>query len=116
MGGRDEKNAATAMLVAALTSPLVQQQSFVQVDLRLVAIDILLLIVLTGIAMKSNRYWPIFATGFMLNGTLVHLFPGFFAWVTPDAYADMAVVWAYPVQLSLLAGTMLEAGGKLAKP
>jgi hypothetical protein len=108
MGGRDERIAAGAILAAAVASPLVQGTGFVGVNLGLLLVDLSLLIVLMWFAFASDRHWPMFAAGFQLTGTLIHAFPGMMAHLHPDAYADAVAIWAYPVLLSLLFGTLIE--------
>ncbi|MFN3592502.1 MAG: hypothetical protein ACK4TG_09980 [Thermaurantiacus sp.] len=109
MGGRQERIAAVAMGLAAVASPLVQDPAFVGLNIGLLVVDFALLVVLGWLVFASDRYWPMFAAGFHLTGTMVHSFPGLMARLHPDAYADAIAVWAYPVLLSLLAGTLLEA-------
>jgi hypothetical protein len=109
MGGRDERIGALAIGLAAVASPLVQDSSFVGLNLGLLLVDLALLTLLLWLVFASDRYWPMFAAGFHLTGTLIHAFPGLVARLHPDAYADAIAVWAYPVLLSLLAGTLIEA-------
>lgn len=108
MGGRDERIGAVAILVAAFLSPIAQEPSFVGPNLGLLLVDLSLLAVLLWLALASDRHWPMFAAGFQLTGTMIHAFPGMMARLHPDAYADAVAIWAYPVLLSLLLGTLIE--------
>jgi hypothetical protein len=108
LGRRDERMGAGAVLAAALATPLVQNRLFHGLELGILLVDLGLFLFLLTLALRSDRHWPMFAAGFQLTGALIHVFPGSMASLHPDAYADAAVVWAYPVLLSLLAGTLLE--------
>lgn len=112
LGGNDERLAGAGMLLAALISPLVEDHAFREVEVGILLVDLGLLTLLGAIAIRSDRYWPLFATGFLLTGAMIHLFPGMLPSMHPDTYADLTIIWAYPIQLSLMFGTLVEAQGR----
>jgi len=108
-GGRDEKVVALALLAAALATPLVQLPSFEISQHGIFMVDVLLLLVLGHVALKSDRYWPLFASGFHFTTILFHGARSTGARIVPDAYADLIVLWSYLVIAALIAGTLIEA-------
>jgi hypothetical protein len=109
MGGRDERLAGLGMLSAALLTPLVEGYAYRELEVGILLVDSGLLILLASVALQSDRYWPLFATGFLLTGVTLHFLPIMLPSMTPDTYADLTSMWAYPTQLSLLIGTLVEA-------
>lgn len=107
-GGFDEKLAATAFVVATLASRLVQQ-NYAHTETGVLVVDFLLLAGLLVLALKSDRFWPMYAAAFQFVGSLVHVASmteqGSYAW----AYAVGLVFWSYPVMIALMVGTWLEA-------
>jgi hypothetical protein len=108
-GGRDERLTALAFTIATIASGFSNQNHYGHVEFGVLAIDFLLLAGLLLLALKSDRFWPIWATAFQLVGTSVHIASmtetGEFAW----AYAVGLIFWSYAVMASLMAGTWLEA-------
>jgi fumarate reductase subunit D len=75
-GGPPERWAAVACLVAAaatLLIPLPRQYHFRTVETEILMIDVALLAALTVIAMKANRFWPLWATAAHSTAVAVHL-------------------------------------------
>ena len=108
--GRDSERITAAMLIAAATlSPLVQTSNFLHPEGGILLIDLLLLAYLLVLALRSDRFWPLWAAGFQVVGTLIHVARLVDASVWPSAYATAEVFWSYPVLLALGLGTWLEA-------
>jgi hypothetical protein len=108
-GGRDERLAAGALLLAALVSPLAQASHFAGPELGLVLIDGSLFLVLLAITLVSRHFWPIWAAGFHLCGLAVHMAAWRMPGILPAAYAESLVIWSYPVLFAVLLGTLVEA-------
>ena len=108
-GGLDEKLAAMGFLLATATSVLANQNHYEHTETGVLAIDILLFVALLVLALRSDRFWPMWAAAFQMVGTMVHIASmtetGDFAW----AYAVGLVFWSYPVVIALMVGTWLEA-------
>lgn len=107
-GGLDERIASTSFIFATLASKLLTHSDYGSTELMVLAVDSLLLIALVILALRSDRFWPMWAAGFQLVGTSVHFASmtetGDFAW----AYAVGLLFWSYPVMLALGVGTWLE--------
>lgn len=108
-GGRDERLTALAFTIATFASGFANTSHYGHVELGVLTIDFLLLAGLLLLALKSDRFWPIWACAFQLVGTSVHIASmtetGNFAW----AYAVGLIFWSYAVMAALMAGTWLEA-------
>ena len=108
-GGLDERLASLAFILATITSRLFTESNYVHTENMVMVIDAVLLVVLVSIALRSDRYWPMWAAAFQLVGTSVHVASmaetGDFKW----AYAVGLIFWTYPVLVALVVGTWLEA-------
>ena len=106
-GGRDEQMAAIAFIGATLASRLVNT-NYAHLESSILLVDAVLLFGLVLLALKSDRFWPMYAAAFQFVGTVVHVAStveqGNFAW----AYAVGLIFWSYAVMAALMAGTWLE--------
>jgi hypothetical protein len=108
-GGKEEQLVAAAFVVATLASNAANVSLYSRTETGILFIDIALLAGLMVVALRSDRFWPMYATAFQLVAVTVHVASmteqGSFAW----AYAVALTFWTYPVLLALMAGTWLEA-------
>ncbi|PZU57171.1 MAG: hypothetical protein DI547_14160 [Sphingobium sp.] len=109
-GGRDGRWASIMIVAAtALTLPAtLLDESFARTQLPVTAVDILLLLGLYMLAMRSARYFPIWMTAFQLITVTTHLSTIAAPNLTPKIYQAMETVWAIPCLLSMVAGVMLD--------
>lgn len=108
-GYRDERLTAVVLLVGAFVSPMVTVGAFLVPEIGVLVVDTVLLGFLVGLAMISDRFWPMYAAGFQIVGTLVHVARFVDASIWPSAYMTAEAFWAYPVLVALGFGTWLEA-------
>ena len=113
-GGREERAAGFVICVASFATPLAQNLiTDALVRPTLIAIDVGLLLFLGGLAMRSDRFWPMWAAGFHLLALLAYgavaLNPGV---LPPSLFTALNLV-AYLVLLALLAGVL---GRRLDRP
>ena len=108
-GGRDEKLAALGFVIATLASNLANTSYYGHTETGILVIDVSLFVGLLIIALRSDRFWPMWAAAFQMVAVTVHVASltetGGFAW----AYAVGLLFWTYPVLIALMAGTWLEA-------
>lgn len=108
IGGRDERIAAAGFVLATLVTPVVNRAAYHQTESGVLLVDLMLLAGLIVLALRSDRFWPMWAAAFQLVGTTVHFASmaetGDYAW----AYAVGLIFWSYPVMLALGLGTWLE--------
>jgi hypothetical protein len=107
-GRSDERIAASVCLLATIAtrfaiSPLTERYSGVEVGLLL--IDGAVLATFLAIALRSNRFWPLWVAGLQLTSSLSHLMKVVEIDLLPRAYAAAAVFWSYPILLIIIVGT-----------
>ena len=104
-GGRTERIAAVAFAIAFVASGFTQDITrFIGPQLGVFAVDLMLLAVLLGMAVRSNRTWVLFAAGFHLLGVLAHLAIALDPSLHAAAYAVVLNLLAYMVFVSLAVG------------
>ncbi len=107
-GGFDERLAAFGFIIATLASNLANRTHYGHTETGVLIIDVCLLVGLVVLALRSDRFWPMWAAAFQLVGTTVHIASmaetGDFAW----AYAVGLIFWSYPVMLAQALGTWLD--------
>ena len=69
------------------------------------AIDIVALLALVYLTIRSDRFWPMWASAFQLLAVTIHTVVLIAPSVTPWAFATGAVFWAYPMLLALALGS-----------
>lgn len=107
-GGRDERTAAAAIVIAAFLSPLVTSHGYAGPEVGLVIVDGGLFLVLALVAMRSKAFWPMWAAGFQLCALAGHLAAAKSSVIVPAAYVETLIIWSYAVLVGLFAGTFLE--------
>ena len=108
-GHGNERLTAIALMIAAFASPFLQTSRFFQPESGILLIDVLLLGYLIWLALRSDRFWPLYAAGFQVVGASIHLARFADSGVLHSAYATAQIFWAYPVLLTLMFGTWFEA-------
>ena len=106
-GGREERAAGVVICLASFATPLVQNlMSDAAVRPALVAIDVGLLAFLGLLALRSDRYWPMWAAGFHLMALLAYGAYSMTSQVmTPALFTALNLI-AYLVLLALLLGVL----------
>ncbi|QIL03144.1 hypothetical protein G7078_10380 [Sphingomonas sinipercae] len=107
-GRTDERVAAIACLLATVTTVLVippPSARYSSTDYTLLGIDIAMLAAFVGIAVRSNRFWPLWVAGLQLTMTMSHLIKAMRPELVSEVYAAAAVVWSYPILFIILIGT-----------
>ena len=107
-GRSDERLVAAVCLLATLVTQLVIPPPgvrYTDVDIELVAIDIAVLVAFGAVALRSERFWPLWIAGLQLTISISHLLKTIDADLVPRAYAAAAVFWSYPILLIILVGT-----------
>jgi hypothetical protein len=106
-GGRDERMTAIALILATAASPLFQHRNWVDPQYGVLVVDLMLLAFLFGLALRSDRYWPLPAAAFQLLGVITHVAivvdHGVRAW----AYLTGLVIWSYLVFAALAVGVWM---------
>ena len=110
-GGAPEKIGASVLLVgSALTFALASGPAgrFASMEVGILAVDVAALVAFLILALRAERFWPLWITGLQMIGTAGHVVK----LVDPDvirwAYAFVLAFWSYPMMLLLIAGTWLH--------
>lgn len=107
-GRKPERMAAAACLLATVTTVLVIPPvtlRYSSPDMTLLAVDLAMLAAFGAIALTSDRFWPLWVTGFQLTMTMSHLMRAIDPELVPKVYAAASVFWSYPILLAILVGT-----------
>ena len=107
-GGAPERIGAVVYLLAAFgTLAVVSNPAgrYAAVEVGIVVIDLLMLAALFTLALRAERFWPIWATGIHIIAAAGHAIklaePELMRW----AYAFVLAFWSYPMLLILVIGT-----------
>ena len=113
-GGIDEKIAALGLVIAVIVTNIVTDGRYDHTETNVLVVDISVFFGLLVLAMRSDRFWPMWAAAFQLVATMVHIGSisqtGDFSW----AYYFALTFWSFPVFIALMAGTWLECRGRRA--
>lgn len=108
-GGAPERLAAVACLLATaatVAGTLPRENDFEAAEFEVLAIDLVLLAALLVIALKANRFWPIFATASHSIAVAVHLAKAANPVLVGPVYAFASSGTSLVVLLVLWVGTM----------
>ena len=107
-GGREERFAGALCLAGAIlskvaVSPLAERYG--EMEMGVLLVDVSLFVGFVAIALRSERFWPLWIAGLQLT-TIV----GHFLKIVNDelfyrSYGAAIGVWSYPILLILLIGT-----------
>ncbi|MFN3945312.1 MAG: hypothetical protein ACK4K7_10315 [Allosphingosinicella sp.] len=109
-GGADERIGAAVIAVGSLLSvgaAAAPNGRFQAAETGILIVDLAVLAAFLALALRSERFWPLWATGFHLVAVVTHgammVSPG----VVPRAYALAQGFWAYPMLFAIAIGTSL---------
>ena len=103
-GGPERLGAIAYALSVAATHMILSDRSgrWQNVELGVFIVDVLTFAAFCLLALRANRYWPLWVSAFLGLGVLGHIG----RWAGPDlfwwAYAVMLTIWSYPI-LALIA-------------
>jgi hypothetical protein len=107
-GGKPERLAAVAMLLAAILTPLLYSPAgdrFGDVEYRVLAVDVALLLVCISLALTTDRYWLIWTAALQLVAVLAHIAKIADPEMMRNGYAFLVAIWSYPMLATLALGT-----------
>lgn len=106
-GPEQERQVFAALVLASLLSGIIasiDNRHIQSVALSILLVDLLLLLFLLFVASRTDRFWPLWTTGFHLIGVLTNVAMLVNPSVVPRAYALAQGFWAYPALLALCLG------------
>ena len=107
-GGAPERLAAAILLTGDLLSVAavtIHPSRYAHEEYGLFATDLLILLLLTSIALRSRRWWPVVLAGLQLDGVLVHFVHLIAPHTLPVTYLNASALWAYPMVILLAIAT-----------
>lgn len=115
LGSRDGRWAALLITSASLLSipAALLSGGWARTEHALFTVDALLLVGLLTLAMKSDRYFPIWMAGFQLISVLTHLSTLMAPDFAPKIYRALGSLWAMPITVSMMWGIYLDRRNNL---
>jgi hypothetical protein len=107
-GRNDERAAALVCVVATIASVLVNSpltRRFAAVETGVMLVDLAALAAFVAIALRTNRFWPLWVAGFQLTSTFAHALKAIHFSLVPQVYAAAERFWVYPIFLAIVIGT-----------
>jgi len=108
LGGGPERLGAAVYATACIASHFVfsaAPSKFQSVEIGVFIIDVVLFVAFAAIAVRANRFWPIWVSALLGLGVLAHLA----RWAGPDtipwAYQLAMSIWSYPILAIIAIGT-----------
>ena len=123
-GRVDERMAAGTCIAATFATNLVYSPvgSYAGIETGVLIVDSLALIGFIVIALRTDRFWPLWVAGLQLTTLIAHLFKFLDLDLVPKVYAAASRFWVYPIFLIIVIGTWrshqrrLRERDKLALP
>lgn len=111
LGGQPERFGAAIIAAGSLATAVVSAgilgiSTWDHLEIGIMAVDVVVLAALWGVALTSNRFWPYWVTAWQLIAVLVHLQMVFFANIIPEAYSYASMYLAFPMVLLMLFATV----------
>ena len=106
-GRADERLAAATCIVATFATNLVYSPvgSYAGVETGVMIVDSLALLGFMFIALRTDRFWPLWVAGLQLTTLVGHALKAIDPLLIPQVYAAAARFWVYPIFLIIVIGT-----------
>jgi hypothetical protein len=107
-GRRDERHIGIILVLGVIATHLVispLSSRFAAVETHVMAVDIVVFAGFLWVALRSERFWPLWIAGLQLTAILGHVLKVADASLFSRAYGAALVFWSYPIVLILAVGT-----------
>jgi hypothetical protein len=107
-GRSDERIVASICFIASVMSALVVAplgSRYSNVEAGILLVDIAALAGFTYVALRTERFWPLWVAGLQLTTLIAHALKSVQLDLMPQAYAAAARFWVYPIFLIIIVGT-----------
>ena len=102
-GGPLERGAAyTALIASVLTSLVAPAPTWTSIEYNIFFIDVLVLRSFWFIALKTQRFWPYWITGWQLIAIFGHIQKMMFPEILARPYSLLSIYISYPILLLIL--------------
>lgn len=112
-GGGPERLGTASLAACSFATQLVANIPALEVgaaEMGVLLVDLTLLAIVLLIALKTDRFWPLWVCGFHLVGTGTHLVMLVQPDILPEAYRLVRGLWAYPMMVAIVVGTLGPTG------
>lgn len=107
-GGAPERVGAGIFAVGCILTVVVASVPLIRfraVEAGMLMVDIATFIAFVALALKANRFWPIWVSALLGVGVVGHLAKLLSPQVIPWAYQVALTIWSYPILLLVCFGT-----------
>lgn len=107
-GGAPERLGAAAYGLACVASHVVVSAPAIQfrsVEKGVFVVDVLVFVAFIILALRANRFWPIWVSALLGLGVLAHLARWTGPSAVPWAYQVIMSIWSYPILAIIAIGT-----------
>jgi hypothetical protein len=107
LGGSPERTGMKIIVVGSIVSAILAYlpgRNPYTLDLWMLFSDSLVLIALGSLALRSVRYWPMWATSFHAITVMTHVADLLAPNTVPTAYLILQGLWVYPMFIAILLG------------
>lgn len=108
-GGAPERWTALVFAAGALATFLIPYQrhvSYHSVHAMILGVDMIVLAALVGIALRANRFWPLYVSSLHVITIAIHGVKAFQPTLVPWMYAGASAKIAYPMLVLLAIGAL----------
>lgn len=102
--GRSDARVVAAVALVANFASYAVVTGYASVEVGVLIIDVLVLGAFTAVAIRSDRFWPLWISGLQLTTTMGHLMKALQLDLLPLAYAAALRFWVYPILIILGVG------------
>lgn len=102
--GKTDARIVGAVCIIANFATFAVVSSYAAVETGVLVIDLLTLLAFTAVALRSDRFWPLWVSGLQLTTSMGHLFKAVQSDLLPYAYAAALRFWSYPILIILAVG------------
>ena len=102
-GRTDARIVAIVCLFATFASHAVVSR-YASVEIGVLMIDLVVFVLFTFVALRSDRFWPLWVSGLQLTTSLGHFLKAAQTDLLPLAYAAALRFWSYPILIILAVG------------
>lgn len=107
--GRSDERVVAAICLGASLATLAVLSSFQtlysNLEVGVLAVDIATLAAFVFVALRSDRFWPLWVSGLQLTTSVAHFLKVIDPSLLPIAYSAAARMWSYPILIILAVGT-----------
>lgn len=107
-GRRDERQVGIILVIGVVATELTlppPTERFANVEFWTLLVDLAVFAGFLWVALRSDRFWPLWVAGLQLTTILGHLLKALDTDLLSRAYGAALMFWVYPILLILAVGT-----------